>query len=42
MLDYFIQMWELATSSPYFATNVLPFWVAFPVAVVAVGRWLRW
>ena len=42
MLDYFIHMWELATSSPYFITSVLPFWVGTLVAFAAVGRWLRW
>lgn len=42
MLDILIQMWELATSSPYFATNVLPYWVGFAVALVAARRWLRW
>ena len=41
MLEDILRIPELMCSG-YFLTNVLPFWVAFPVAVVALRRWLRW
>jgi len=42
MLGILTHMFELATSSDYFVTNVLPYWVAFALAIVAARRWLRW
>jgi len=42
MLEDLARIPEILATSDYFWVNVLPYWVAFPIALVALRRWLRW